>query len=113
MSASPQSCSTPGSRRPWVSSAAGWPTGGRPAPRPHEHMTGRGRLLVVDVGTSGLRAAIVDRDARVRHVHQRELLPSSPAPGFVEFDPVAMARAAREVATAALAAGGPVEAVGI
>ncbi len=70
-------------------------------------------ILVVDVGTSGVRAAIVAPDASVGHVHHREVLPSSPAPGFVEFDPAAMAAAALEVAGAALADGGPVQAVGI
>ncbi len=70
-------------------------------------------ILVVDVGTSGVRAAIVRPDATVEHVHHREVLPSSPSPGFVEFDARAMADAALEVATAALADGGPVEAVGI
>ena len=70
-------------------------------------------ILVVDVGTSGVRAAIVRPDATVQHVHYREVLPSSPAPGFVEFDARAMADAALETATAALAEGGPVDAVGI
>ncbi len=70
-------------------------------------------ILVVDVGTSGVRAAVVAPDASVGHVHHREVLPSSPAPGFVEFDPAAMAAAALDVASAALAAGGPVQAVGI
>ena len=70
-------------------------------------------LLVVDVGTSGLRAAIVRPDATVDHVHYREQLPSTPMPGFVEFDAAAMAAAALEVAQAALADGGPVAAVGI
>ena len=70
-------------------------------------------VLVVDVGTSGVRAAIVRPDATVQHVHYREVLPSTPAPGFVEFDAAAMAAAALDVAGAALAAGGPVEAVGI
>ena len=72
-----------------------------------------GSLLVVDVGTSGLRAAIVRPDATVEHVHHQVLLPTSPAPGFVEFDAAAMAKAALECAHAALAAGGPVDAVGI
>lgn len=70
-------------------------------------------ILVVDVGTSGVRAAIVTPDAAVTHVHHRHVLPSSPAPGLVEFDAAAMAAAALEVAGAALAQGGPVEAVGI
>jgi glycerol kinase len=72
-----------------------------------------GSLLVVDVGTSGLRAAIVRPDATVTNEHYQSLLPSSPAPGFVEFDPVAMAKAALECAHAALSEGGPVDAVGI
>ena len=70
-------------------------------------------LLVVDVGTSGVRAAIVRPDATVEHVHHRQTLPDSPAPGLVEFDARALADAALECARAALAAGGPVEAVGI
>src|SRR4051812_48528434 len=70
-------------------------------------------ILVVDVGTSGVRAAIVRPDASVTHVHHRQVLPSSPAPGFVEFDATAMADAALDMARRALADGGPVEAVGI
>jgi glycerol kinase len=70
-------------------------------------------LLVVDVGTSGLRAAIVRPDATVEHVHHVPLLPDTPAGGLVEFDATAMASAALECARAALAAGGPVAAVGI
>lgn len=72
-----------------------------------------GSILVVDVGTSGLRAAVVRPDATVDAVHYRPLPPTSPAPGLVEFDPAAMAAAALEVARAALAEGGPVAAVGI
>jgi glycerol kinase len=70
-------------------------------------------VLVVDVGTSGVRAAVVRSDASVTHVHHREVLPTSPAQGFVEFDAGVMAGAVLEVARAALAAGGPVDAVGI
>ena len=70
-------------------------------------------LLVVDVGTTGVRAAVVRPDATVEHVHYREVLPVTPAPGFVEFDASAMAEASLAVAHAALADGGPVDAVGI
>ena len=70
-------------------------------------------ILVIDVGTSGVRAAIVRPDATVEHVHRRAALPSSPVPGLVEFDPVELADAAMAVARLALADGGPVEAVGI
>ena len=70
-------------------------------------------ILVIDIGTSSVRASIVGPDATVSHVHSRPTLPSTPSSGFVEFDAVAMADAAVDVARQALAAGGPVRAVGI
>jgi glycerol kinase len=70
-------------------------------------------ILVVDVGTSSVRAAVVDGDARVVHEETRPLLPASPAPGLVEFDPAQLASTALEAARAALDAAGPVDAVGI
>ena len=70
-------------------------------------------VLVVDVGTSGVRAAIVRPDATVEHEHHVALLPESPAPGLVEFDAVAMADAVLTVAEAALADGGAVAGVGV
>jgi glycerol kinase len=70
-------------------------------------------VLVVDVGTSGVRAAVVGRDAVIVADTYREVLPTSPAPGFVEFDAAAMAAAVLEVAGEALEHGGPVAAVGI
>ena len=70
-------------------------------------------VLVIDVGTSSVRGSIVRPDATVAHTHRRTVLPSTPAPGFVELDAAEMAGAVTEVAHAALGAGGPVEAVGI
>jgi glycerol kinase len=70
-------------------------------------------ILVVDVGTSGVRAGVVGPDGTIDHVRHVEVLPASPAPGFVEFDAVAMASAVLEVASAALSASGPVAGVGI
>jgi glycerol kinase len=72
-----------------------------------------GSVLVVDVGTSGVRAAIVRPDATVEHVHHAHVLPDTPGPGLVEFDAANMADAALTVAGTALAEGGPVDAVGI
>ncbi len=71
------------------------------------------RVLVVDVGTSGVRATVVGEDGAVLHLEHAEVLPSSPAPGFVEFDAAEMAGAALGVASRALAAAGPVAAVGV
>ena len=75
--------------------------------------SGPARVLVVDVGTSGVRAAVVDQGGDVHHSVYRQVLPSSPAPSFVEFDASEMAAAVSAVAGEALHAGGPVAAVGI
>jgi glycerol kinase len=72
-----------------------------------------GSVLVVDVGTSGVRAAIVRPDATVVHEYHVHVLPTTPEPGLVEFDAAQMADAVLEVARAALDDGGPVGAVGI
>ena len=48
-------------------------------------------ILVIDVGTSGLRAAVVRPDASIAAEQHRELLPVSPEPGLVEFDAAEMA----------------------
>jgi glycerol kinase len=68
---------------------------------------------VIDVGTSSVRAAVVRPDASVSAVQRRALPPLVPAPGLVEFDADAMAAAALDAAMAALAGGGPVDAVGV
>ena len=75
------------------------------ADHPRRATTAAGRRvshLVVDVGTSGVRAAIVGADASVSHVHHRQVLPTTPNQGFVEFDAAVMAAAALDVARAAL-----------
>ena len=74
---------------------------------------GGGSVLVVDVGTSGVRAAVVRPDASVVHAHHVPVLPQSPGPDLVEFDATVVADAALDVAHAALAEGGPVAAVGV
>jgi glycerol kinase len=76
-------------------------------------MSGRDSILVLDVGTSALRAAVVRPDASITNVHWRQLLPDTPFPGLVEFDAAVMAAAVLDCARAALADGGPVGAVGI
>ncbi len=70
------------------------------------------RTLVIDVGTSGLRAAIVHDDASVTDLHYEEFAPDSPFAGLVEFDATAMYAAVHRVASRALESG-PVTALGI
>ena len=56
-------------------------------------------ILVIDVGTSGVRGAVVRPDASVEHIHHVPVLPDTPFPGLVEFDGRAIADAVVEVAT--------------
>src|ERR1700726_3326517 len=51
-----------------------------------ESVSATGKVLVVDVGTSSVRAAIMGADGTLGAGHERELLPDSPADGLVEFD---------------------------
>ena len=70
-------------------------------------------ILVVDIGTSSVRAVVVRPDAGLEAETVQPLLPHSPMPGLVEFDASAMAEAILDVAGRALAEAGPVDAVGI
>ncbi|MBX3287367.1 MAG: glycerol kinase, partial [Actinobacteria bacterium] len=71
------------------------------------------KILVVDVGTSGVRAAVVEPGRGVVLSHRQEVLPSSPEPGLVEFDAVELATAVLAVARRAVDEAGGVDAVGI
>ncbi len=70
-------------------------------------------VLVVDVGTSSVRAGVVRPDGSVEHVARRPTPPSVPFPGLVELDADAIADAALDAAGESLSAGGPVRAVGV
>jgi glycerol kinase len=70
-------------------------------------------ILVIDAGTSGIRAVVVQPDATIACERYAEVLPDTPAPGLVEFDADHYADMAIELAQAALREAGPVEGVGI
>jgi glycerol kinase len=70
-------------------------------------------VLVVDVGTTGVRAAVVRSDATIVGFTYEPLPPSSPFAGLVEFDGAAMRDAVLRVANSALTSVGSVQAVGI
>jgi glycerol kinase len=72
-------------------------------------------ILVIDIGTTGLRAALVDDTTAIRSLHYRPFPPSIPSPGLVEFDAREMGRLVLDAARAAIADAGsdPVTAVGI
>lgn len=56
-------------------------------------------VLVVDVGTSGLRAALVDTAGTIIDFHYVAQPPSTPSPGLVEFDAMQLYEAAVDAAT--------------
>jgi glycerol kinase len=71
-------------------------------------------ILVIDVGTTTLRAAVVDDTLRVVADARRQHPPSTPFPGLVEFDAAAMAATVIDAAREAIAtAPGSIDAVGI
>jgi glycerol kinase len=72
-----------------------------------------GNVLVIDAGTSGVRACVVRPDGSFVNEFARETLPDSPAGGLVEFDAAEYATAVLDVARAAIDAGGAVDAVAI
>ena len=82
---------------------------------PPETHAGRAVILVIDIGTTGLRAALVDDTTAIRALHYRPFPPSTPAPGLVEFDATEMGRLVLDAAGAAIADAGAdaVTAVGI
>lgn len=59
-------------------------------------------ILVVDVGTTGLRAAVVGPDGVIAGSEYRPCAPSTPFPGLVEFDAVAMADSVLDAARTVL-----------
>jgi glycerol kinase len=70
-------------------------------------------ILVIDIGTSSVRAAVMRPDATLAAVHQQALLPDTPFPGLVELDAAELATVSLDLAKRALADAGPVDAVGI
>jgi glycerol kinase len=72
-------------------------------------------ILVIDVGTTGLRAAIVRPDGSVAAAEYRPCGPTSPFPGLVEFDATVMAATVLDATRAVMRRLGdpPVDGVGI
>jgi glycerol kinase len=71
------------------------------------------RVLVIDIGTSSVRASVLRDDGSVAFEIAREQLPDFPADGLVEFDALALAEGTRELAQHAIAAEEGVDGVGI
>ncbi|HXW81574.1 MAG TPA: FGGY family carbohydrate kinase, partial [Acidimicrobiales bacterium] len=70
-------------------------------------------ILVIDVGSSAVRASVVRPDGSVEASRQLGISPGHPFPGLVEIDGAALAKAALEVARSCLEEAGQVEGVGV
>jgi glycerol kinase len=70
-------------------------------------------ILVIDVGTTTVRAAVVTPEGKVKNLRQRKLHSVSPAPGMLEFDAAALARDAIELGSAVAEEVSSVAAIGI
>ncbi|MEZ5268137.1 MAG: FGGY family carbohydrate kinase [Microthrixaceae bacterium] len=70
-------------------------------------------ILVIDLGTSSVRASVVNDDSTVTAERSRPTLPDSPVAGLVEFDALGYVTAAIECAREVLSAHGPVDSVGV
>ncbi|MGI9053357.1 MAG: FGGY family carbohydrate kinase [Ilumatobacteraceae bacterium] len=71
-------------------------------------------ILVIDVGTTSVRAAIVDEQLTITALAPRPFPPSSPSPGLVEFDATELAALVLDAAGEVLAVTSePVSGVGI
>ncbi|MFV0317521.1 MAG: FGGY family carbohydrate kinase [Microthrixaceae bacterium] len=71
------------------------------------------RILVIDLGTSSVRATVLEPDGSVVGERARATLPDSPADGLVEFDALRYIQDALGCAHEVLAQHGPVTAVGV
>ncbi len=70
-------------------------------------------ILVIDAGTSSIRASIVTDEGTIANVCSQPLLPSTPMEGYVEINPKALAEAALDVAASAIQEAGRVSTVAI
>lgn len=72
-------------------------------------------ILVIDVGTTGLRSAVVRPDGSVAASEYRPCAPEAPFPGLVEFDPTRMANLVLDASRAVLHRLGdpPIDGVGV
>ncbi len=71
------------------------------------------KILVLDVGTSGVRAAVIRDDLTSAHDRYEEMLAISPEPGMVEFDATALADLTLRLARDAIDKVGSVDGVAI
>ncbi len=70
-------------------------------------------ILILDIGTSSVRAAVMDGDGTLVHEVREELLPQSPADGLVEFDAAKMRDVTMALAQNAIANVNGIQSVGV
>jgi glycerol kinase len=70
-------------------------------------------ILVIDVGSSSVRASVVSDDGSIGTITSEPIVASTPMPSFVEYDATGIADAMMRVATATLGASPGVDGIGI
>jgi glycerol kinase len=70
-------------------------------------------ILVIDVGTTGVRAAAITEEGEVRALHYEKFPPTAPSPGLVEFDASQLGELCLALARRVIAEAGPATSVGI
>jgi len=70
-------------------------------------------ILVIDIGSTAIRTAVVRPDGKVEARQQRLVVAHRPGPGLVEIDGAALAHAALDAARSTLEQAGPVQGVGV
>src|SRR5262245_56900336 len=75
--------------------------------------TAQALVLALDVGTTGVRALLLDESGRLLGQAYREALPACPAPGLVEHDLDALLAAVRDVIRSVASGVGPAEVRGL
>lgn len=70
-------------------------------------------ILIIDIGTSSVRVAVMGEDGAFVYEQRQELLPDSPADGLVEFDAAKMRDVTMELAQQAIKNVGDVQSVGV
>lgn len=70
-------------------------------------------ILVIDVGTTGVRAAAITEEGEVRALHYERFPPTAPSPGLVEFDASKLGELCLALAHRVISEAGPIASVGI
>jgi len=70
-------------------------------------------IVAIDAGTTSVRAAVFDENARLIREARRDCAPRAPATGLVEFDATSLGRATIDAVLEVIGDGAPVSSIGV